>query len=163
MKLKRPEFVKKFENMNKQDINKRVAESWKIISDEEKKVYNIMSYFDKVRYYKEKLNDKDDNNIKPPVNYNSFINATSLEEQYAIVEDYINQKNKAKTIRAREPYVLFLMEQSKILQKQYPGINFTEISKIISELWRKMNEREKEKYKKMSQKEKLILNNVKYL
>lgn len=163
MKLKRPEFVKKFENMNKQDINKRVAESWKIISDEEKKVYNIMSYFDKVRYYKEKLNDKDDNNIKPPVNYNSFINATSLEEQYAVVEDYINQKNKAKTIRAREPYVLFLMEQSKILQKQYPGINFTEISKIISELWRKMNEREKEKYKKMSQKEKLILNNVKYL
>lgn len=162
MKLKRPEFVKKFENMNKQDINKRVAESWKIISDEEKKVYNIMSYFDKVRYYKEKLNDKDDNNIKPPVNYNSFINATSLEEQYAVVEDYINQKNKAKTIRAREPYVLFLMEQSKILQKQYPGINFTEISKIISELWRKMNEREKEKYKKMSQKEKLILNNVKY-
>lgn len=117
MKLKRPEFVKKFENMNKQDINKRVAESWKIISDEEKKVYNIMSYFDKVRYYKEKLNDKDDNNIKPPVNYNSFINATSLEEQYAVVEDYINQKNKAKTIRAREPYVLFLMEQSKILQK----------------------------------------------
>lgn len=163
MKLKRPEFVKKFENMNKQDINKRVAESWKIISDEEKKVYNIMSYFDKVRYYKEKLNDKDDNNIKPPVNYNSFINATSLEEQYAVVEDYINQKNKAKTIRAREPYVLFLIEQSKILQKQYPGINFTEISKIISELWRKMNEREKEKYKKMSQKEKLILNNVKYL
>lgn len=163
MKLKRPEFVKKYENMNKQDINKRVAESWKIISDEEKKVYNIMSYFDKVRYYKEKLNDKDDNNIKPPVNYNSFINATSLEEQYAVVEDYINQKNKAKTIRAREPYVLFLMEQSKILQKQYPGINFTEISKIISELWRKMNEREKEKYKKMSQKEKLILNNVKYL
>lgn len=163
MKLKRPEFVKKFENMNKQDINKRVAESWKIISDEEKKVYNIMSYFDKVRYYKERLNDKDDNNIKPPVNYNSFINATSLEEQYAVVEDYINQKNKAKTIRAREPYVLFLMEQSKILQKQYPGINFTEISKIISELWRKMNEREKEKYKKMSQKEKLILNNVKYL
>lgn len=163
MKLKRPEFVKKFENMNKQDINKRVAESWKIISDEEKKVYNIMSYFDKVRYYKEKLNDKDDNNIKPPVNYNSFINATSLEEQYAVVEDYINQKNKAKTIRAREPYVLFLMEQSKILHKQYPGINFTEISKIISELWRKMNEREKEKYKKMSQKEKLILNNVKYL
>lgn len=117
MKLKRPEFVKKFENINKQDINKRVAESWKIISDEEKKVYNIMSYFDKVRYYKEKLNDKDDNNIKPPVNYNSFINATSLEEQYAVVEDYINQKNKAKTIRAREPYVLFLMEQSKILQK----------------------------------------------
>lgn len=162
MKLKRPEFVKKFENMNKQDINKRVAESWKIISDEEKKVYNIMSYFDKVRYYKEKLNDKDDNNIKPPVNYNSFINGTSLEEQYAVVEDYINQKNKAKTIRAREPYVLFLMEQSKILQKQYPGINFTEISKIISELWRKMNEREKEKYKKMSEKEKLILNNVKY-
>lgn len=162
MKLKRPEFVKKFENMNKQDINKRVAESWKIISDEEKKVYNIMSYFDKVRYYKERLNDKDDNNIKPPVNYNSFINATSLEEQYAVVEDYINQKNKAKTIRAREPYILFLMEQSKILQKQYPGINFTEISKIISELWRKMNQREKEKYKKMSEKEKLILNNVKY-
>lgn len=159
IKEKRSEFAKLLINMNSKEVNSFMGRYWKTLSYEERKVYSIMSYFDEVRYYNELINlknkgyDMGDLIIREPKNYQLFTNAITEDQKYKIAEMSIKKSRNYAVTKARTPYILYMKEQSENIKSKYPHIKFIEISNIISESWNNITTMEKEKYIKMSEKE----------
>lgn len=57
--------------------------------------------------------------------------------------------------KARTSYIIFTMEKRPEVVKENPGMKVTQVMKHLGSLWRELDDREKAKYAKMAEEEKV--------
>lgn len=63
---------------------------------------------------------------------------------------------KYNTKKRKNAYTIFSSKYRSTIQKENPDKNFGQISKIIGEMWKNLEKKEKDKYYKMAEDYKLI-------
>ena len=64
-------------------------------------------------------------------------------------------KDPAAPKRASGAYVFFTNEMRPVIMKEFPGIKFVEMGRILGERWRSLNAVDKRKYEDMAAEDKL--------
>jgi len=71
-------------------------------------------------------------------------------------EKQIYEKNKPPKIkRAKSPYIFFTLEKREDIKSENQDLSFGEITRKLAELWKNMDENQKQKYVEMSNEDKL--------
>lgn len=152
MKKQRSNISKNFSNKSHNEVNKEVANSWKRLSNEEKKEYEIEAYFDSVRYYEECRDLGKE--IDPPKNYSIFRLCNSVDGKRRIAEKSIKIRRNYEFKKPRSAFVLYTAEQYKeIDQSLHTQNNFKNKARILSEKWNNLSSEKKEIYYKKAKDE----------
>lgn len=92
----------------------------------------------------------------------SQMNAARLSAQQSMSEHHLKTTAKSPSKKRKDPdapkravgaYVWFTMEERPKIQKEFRGIKFAEIGKILGERWRGLTPAEKKKYNLMASKD----------
>lgn len=111
------------------ELTKLVAAQWAKLSDAQKKKYEKQATDDKKRY------DTEMEGYVPPT-----------EEELDAEEGKRKRKSPEGPTRPRTSYVYFTMDQRSKIQSEHPEMKFGEITKLLAEEWRGLNENQKGKY-----------------
>lgn len=113
---------------------KALAECWRNLTEDEKKVYNATTEVQKAAYEKAMIVYK----------------ASAPQQQPAQPAKAAEPKVKGKKVKAEKdpnapkrplsPFFLFIQERRPILSAEFSNLSNTELVKAISEEWRNLNE-----------------------
>ena len=120
---------------------------YKLLSPEEKASWVERAEQDKIRYEKE-LED-----YTPPPGHDARGNL--IEEHRPRKRNKRPQKDPFAPKRASGAYVFFTNEMRPMVMKQFPGIKFVEMGRILGERWRALTPEEKTRYEKLAQEDKV--------
>jgi len=153
-KEKRPEYQAKHEGIKFGPLSTKIAASWKLLSDEEKKKFVEMHEEDKARYDKEIATY-----VKPDTS------SESESESEDSSDDKKKTKGKAKKPRAKKdpdapkgatnPYMCFQKERREQIKLDNPSLKtLGTLAKKMGEIWRGMSEDEKKPFVELAAKDK---------
>ncbi|XP_068701386.1 high mobility group protein B3-like [Montipora foliosa] len=118
------------------EFSKACAEKWKALSEEERQPYREAAEKDKLRYENEMAN------YSPP------------EAAGRKTRKGKKPKDKNRPKGAKNPFMCFSEEKRPKLKEQNPDEPTKEIAKMLGEMWRNMNDQDKEHYIKLAQRDK---------
>lgn len=134
----RPKVLEENKDIKATDVMKELGERWSKIKDNTKAV---TPYKKKAEKAKEEYQKAMDGYTPPP--------------------GFASKKKSDKPKRAPTSYLLFCKEKRPEVKKNNPELKATELLKVFGEMWRKVPESEKDKYRKMSQEAKEELEKAK--
>lgn len=143
----RDEFKRENPGMTFGQLSKYTSCMYKLLSPEEKAGWVARADEDKARYEKE-LKD-----YTPPPGHDARGNL--IEEQRPRKRNKRPQKDPYAPKRASGAYVFFTNEMRPVVMKQFPGIKFVEMGRILGERWRALTPDEKSRYEKLAQEDKV--------
>ena len=120
---------------------------YKNLTPEEKATWVTRAEEDKMRYEREIAE------YIPPPGHDSRGNL--IEEQRPRKRNKRAPKDPDAPKRASGAYVFFTNEMRPIVMKQFPGIKFVEMGRILGERWRALTSEEKSRYEKLAQEDKI--------
>ena len=120
---------------------------YKRLSDEDRKFWNAKAEQDKIRY------DTELSNYTPPPGHDARGNL--IDTQRPRRKNKRGTKDPDAPKRASGPYVLFTNEMRPMIMKQFPGIKFVEMGRILGERWRALTPEQKSRYEELAQEDKL--------
>ena len=122
------------------EISKILGQQWKDLSDEDRKKYDDMSGQDKKRYEEEMAK------YVPP--------QTIVHEEDDIKKKKKKKKDPNAPKQARNIYWYYCNEARPKAAKENPGMGLPELSKLISQGYKKLSDKEKAKYQKLADEDK---------
>merc|ERR1712038_247356 len=143
----RDEFKRENPGMTFGQLSKYTSCMYKLLSPEEKATWVTRADQDKLRYEKE-LED-----YTPPPGHDARGNL--IEEHRPRKRSKRPQKDPFAPKRASGAYVFFTNEMRPMVMKQFPGIKFVEMGRILGERWRALTPEEKARYEKLAQQDKV--------
>lgn len=143
----RDEFKRENPGMTFGQLSKYTSCMYKLLSPEEKASWVTRAEQDKLRYEKE-LED-----YTPPPGHDARGNL--IEEHRPRKRNKRPQKDPFAPKRASGAYVFFTNEMRPMVMKQFPGIKFVEMGRILGERWRALTPEEKARYEKLAQEDKV--------
>merc|ERR1712038_1058919 len=143
----RDEFKRENPGMTFGQLSKYTSCMYKLLSPEEKATWVTRADQDKLRYEKE-LEE-----YTPPPGHDARGNL--IEEHRPRKRSKRPQKDPDAPKRASGAYVFFTNEMRPMVMKQFPGIKFVEMGRILGERWRALQPDEKSRYEKFAQEDKL--------
>lgn len=136
-----PEYAKSHKDAKFDEIVKAIAAKWKTVSEKEKAKYVKESEQDKERYNQEKRQWDED------------VKQLGGDPEQVVNEMKMAKKRKRDKIKEpskpRNLYVCFGDEKRK--ESTYKGMEFAQVSKMLSVEWTKVSEKDKLKYKKLAE------------
>merc|ERR1712071_514228 len=114
------------------EFSRKCADRWKIMSDIEKKRFNMLAENDKRRW---------DIEMKAFNTTNSTGQAKKMKQK----------KDPNVPKRPMTSYFLFMQEKRESVVKDQPGIKIGDIAKEISRRWAEVGPKEKEKFEKLAE------------
>ncbi|KAJ6238044.1 high mobility group protein dsp1 [Anaeramoeba flamelloides] len=139
-----PKVRKEFPQMTFTEISKECSKRWRSLTEKEKQVYINKSEKDKIRYERamnEFLNRYPDAARKKPAKLLSGLKT--------------RKKDPNKPKRVRTSYQFYSSAVWKDVKNEYPDYGTGGISKEIGKRWRRLPEKEKEKYVRKSDQDKI--------
>ncbi|CAF0812106.1 unnamed protein product [Didymodactylos carnosus] len=79
--------------------------------------------------------------------------STKTDDSHNISADVVA---KMRSLRAKNPFTLFVKHNYNDFKEQYPGLKMTDISKKIGEIWKNLSDQEKQVYVQQSQDQKTL-------
>jgi len=153
-KEKRPEFQQQNKGIKFGELSKKLSESWKALSEDERIPYGKLHEKDKERH-KEEMKGY----VKPESSDDSDSDDSSTDKKKKRRAPKKKRAKKEKDPNAPKPatnaYMLFQKEKREEIKAQNPGLrSVTEIAKKMGEIWRKMTDDDKKKYTKQADQDK---------
>jgi len=144
LKANRADYSAKYPKKGFGDLSRKIAEDWKKITPEKKKIYEDEHEREKEKY--KKLME----NYKPPTPETS--DSDSEEKKKKPRKRAKKDPNAPK--KPINAYMFYTKARREGLKKQYPDLKITEISKKLGEEWKEMDKDERAPYEAQSQKDK---------
>jgi hypothetical protein len=120
---------------------------YKNLTPEEKATWVTRAEQDKIRY------DQEIAQYVPPPGHDARGNL--IEEQRPRKRNKRAPKDPNAPKRASGAYVFFTNEMRPMVMKQFPGIKFVEMGRILGERWRALTPEEKTRYEALAQEDKV--------
>lgn len=143
----RDEFKRENPGMTFGQLSKYTSCMYKLLTEEEKASWVTRAEEDKMRYERE-LED-----YTPPPGHDARGNL--IEEHRPRKRNKRPQKDPFAPKRASGAYVFFTNVMRPMVMKQFPGIKFVEMGRILGERWRALTPDEKSRYEKLAQEDKV--------
>ena len=129
---KREEVKQKNPDFKFAEISKELGNMWKQCDEEEKEVYEKKAVEDKQRFVDE-VEGMNEGNEK--------------EKLLELVQKIKNPSAKKSSGKPKNGYIAFCSENRSKVQEENKGLKGTEITKILSSMWKELSDEEKNKYK----------------
>ena len=129
----RPNILKEDPNIGFGDISKKLSEKWKSLSENEKIPYINKSNDDKERFKTEMEK------------YNISVSEPN-EEENKNDKKKRKKKNKDAPKKPLSAYLFFSMEERPKITEKDPNLKFVDITKMVAEKWKSLNEKDKAPY-----------------
>ncbi|KAJ6242080.1 high mobility group protein dsp1 [Anaeramoeba flamelloides] len=152
----------KYPDMKFSEISREISKRWKRLTDKERQKYVDLSEQDGLRYereMKEYLKNNPNAPIKKPRR-----NSTGSSKRHNRSRSGKksgrsrsgNKKKDPKKPKARKTaYNIFNADRWLSVKNKFPNKTFGEISKEVGKLWKSLTEKEKEKYNRKSEEDKI--------
>jgi len=137
-----------------------MSQSWKKLTDEEKKKYQVLADKDKERHKKEMKNyKKSESSSSSSSDSSSDSDSDSSDDKKKKKKGRRKGKKKKKDPNAPKPatnpYMFFQNEKREQIKKDNPELKkLTDVAKKTGAIWRAMTEEEKKPYKEQAAKDK---------
>eukprot|EP00559_Dactyliosolen_fragilissimus_P005522 CAMPEP_0184871716 /NCGR_PEP_ID=MMETSP0580-20130426/40877_1 /TAXON_ID=1118495 /ORGANISM="Dactyliosolen fragilissimus" /LENGTH=250 /DNA_ID=CAMNT_0027374413 /DNA_START=515 /DNA_END=1267 /DNA_ORIENTATION=+ len=144
---KRETFKRENPGMTFGQLAKYTSHMYKNLTPEEKATWDARAQQDKARY------DRQMSLYVPPPGHDARGNM--IEENRPVKRRTKRApKDPAAPKRASGAYVFFTNEMRPIVMKQFPGIKFVEMGRILGERWRALTPSEKKRFEDMAAEDK---------
>lgn len=117
------------------------------LTPEEKATWDARAAQDKARY------DAEISSYVPPPGHDA--RGVMIEDHRPRKRTKRAPKDPAAPKRASGAYVFFTNEMRAIVMKEYPGVKFVEMGRILGERWRALDQEEKKRYEDMATQDKM--------
>jgi len=160
-KQKRTELKEKNKNIQFGELSRQISQSWKELTDDDKKPFVKLHAIDKERFQKEMQNY-----TKPSDSESDSEESSSDDDKKGKGKKKKKAPAKKKKARKkRDPnapkaaanaYMLFQKDQREKIKKDHPNIKaVTEIAKLVGKSWREMSDEDKAPYVQQASQDKL--------
>jgi len=143
----RNQFRKDNPGMTFGQLAKYTSHMYKNLTAEEKSIWTERAEQDKIRY------DNEMSLYTPPPGHDAKGNLI-VEESRPRRRNRRAPKDPDAPKRASGAYVFFTNEMRPEVMKQFPGIKFVEMGRILGERWRALTKEDKVKFEEMAQEDK---------
>ena len=136
MNERRAGFKEKNPDMSMCQITKGLTEVWRALTEDEKKKYDELAAADKVRYEREVAEQGG--------------SVASSKKSKASKSTDVSGSGGAPPKRGLSSYLFFCNDKRKELKEQNPEFSMTDMTKALSEAWKKLDENQKTRFEKMA-------------
>jgi len=143
----RDQFKRENPGMTFGQLAKYTSHMYKNLTPEEKATWVARAEQDKIRY------DAEIADYVPPPGHDARGNM--IEDQRPKRRTKRGPKDPAAPKRASGAYVFFTNEMRPLVMKQFPGIKFVEMGRILGERWRALTPDEKSRYENLAAEDKM--------
>ena len=142
----RDQFKRENPGMTFGQLAKYTSHMYKNLTPEEKATWDARAAQDKARY------DAEVATYVPPPGHDARGNV--IEAHRPKKRSKRTPKDPSAPKRASGAYVFFTNEMRPIVMKQFPGIKFVEMGRVLGERWRALGPTEKKRFEEMAAKDK---------
>lgn len=162
--------MKKFASLSTQERSKVVSESWSKLSTQQKQQYVDLAEEDKKRYKKEMTQfekkgwyrDKDGNDSRklanPKTKKTEDVEMTDESKKGGKKSSQSATAPETKVTKpkpAKSSYMFYMNEQYPISSKANPELKMVDITKLNTDKWKTLTDKQKAKYEKMNEADKV--------
>ena len=143
----REQFKRENPGMTFGQLAKYTSHMYKNLTPEEKATWDARAAQDKARY------DQEIGSYVPPPGHDS--RGIMIEDHRPRKRGKRGPKDPAAPKRASGAYVFFTNEMRPQVMKDFPGVKFVEMGRILGERWRALTPHEKKRYEEMAADDKI--------
>lgn len=143
----RDQFKRENPGMTFGQLAKYTSHMYKNLTSEERATWDTKAKLDKIRY------DQELSQYVPPPGHDARGNL--IDEHRPRRRNKRPPKDPDAPKRASGAYVFFTNEMRPMVMKQFPGIKFVEMGRILGERWRALTPEEKTRHEAMAQQDKM--------
>jgi len=137
---KRSEVKQSYPDLKITEVGKKLGEMWKMLSSDEKKIYEEQASRDSERYQREKAN---------------YISPEGSEDDTRYGKRHKRKfKDPSRPKRSMSSFMFFANDKRKEITSKFPNLRMTEVGKRLAEIWRQLTPEEKKIYEVMADKDK---------